>query len=368
MSMVTFGKPTKHVALPEWYARTREMCQTADTRQSDSINLRAEGRQLRGETAIKTKWDTYCNDSRLHDRVTELSRWQEVLEQCLQAVENETAKLTEEKAITERELEFLVTHLNTVAECIRQRDKRYGNDLVLSDKGDAELKSELGVIEHLKDLLASKCHAAWEEQNRLSEVRIKLQLDIGDKKDTLAVDKENCKMTKHCAGTSYKPNPLRIPKRCIPYEAWLEHSRYSKLNADNEISASRRLREAMFSLREKSRNDLQSQHDSTDYALRHRIYETQREKNELQWQHQKIMNEMEKMLKEVTNLEQAVLDKTNSVKLVETRLENRMFRPGAELVQDDAQSGLVDEALQLRQTCQDLFKKIDDGKLVIVSC
>lgn len=67
-------------------------------------------------------------------------------------------------------------------------------------------------------------------------------------------------------------------------------------------------------------------------------------------------------------MEQAVLDKTNSVKLVETRLENRMFRPGAELVQDDAQSGLVDEALQLRQTCQDLFKKIDDGKLVIVSC
>lgn len=44
----------------------------------------------------------------------------------------------------------------------------------------------------------------------------------------------------------------------------------------------------MFSLREKSRNDLQSQHDSTDYALRHRIYETQREKNELQWQHQKV--------------------------------------------------------------------------------
>jgi hypothetical protein len=81
-----------------------------------------------------------------------------------------------------------------------------------------------------------------------------------------------------------------------------------------------------------------------------------------------MMNEMEKMLKEVADLEQAVLDKTNPVKLAETRLENRMFRPGPELVQDEAQFGLVDEVLQLRQTCQDLIKKIDDGKLVLVLC
>lgn len=75
---------------------------------------------------------------------------------------------------------------------------------------------------------------------------------------------------------------------CIPYEAWQEHSRHNKLKADNEISASGRLREAMYSLREKTRNDLQAQHDATDYGLRRRIYETQREKNELQWQRQKV--------------------------------------------------------------------------------
>jgi tektin-2 len=74
-------------------------------------------------------------------RVTELSRWQEVLEQCLQAVKNEMAKLTEEKGATERELESLVTPLNILAECIRQRDSRYGNDLVRFDQADAELKN-----------------------------------------------------------------------------------------------------------------------------------------------------------------------------------------------------------------------------------
>jgi hypothetical protein len=66
--MVTFEKPAKHVALPDWHATTWEIRQTADARQSDSFNLRAEGRQLRSETDLKTKWDTYHNDARLHDR------------------------------------------------------------------------------------------------------------------------------------------------------------------------------------------------------------------------------------------------------------------------------------------------------------
>lgn len=74
-------------------------------------------------------------------RFTEVSQWQDVLEQCLQAVENEIAKLTEEKCATERELESLTLQLNTAAQCIRQRDSRYGNDLVLSDEGDSELKN-----------------------------------------------------------------------------------------------------------------------------------------------------------------------------------------------------------------------------------
>jgi hypothetical protein len=71
MSMVTFKKPTEHVALPDWYVRTWQMRQIADTRQSESFNLRGEGRQLRNETALRTKWDAYHNNARLHDRYTD---------------------------------------------------------------------------------------------------------------------------------------------------------------------------------------------------------------------------------------------------------------------------------------------------------
>lgn len=72
MSIVTFAKSLEHVSLPDWYARTWEMRQTSDTRRSDAFQLRNEGRQLRNETDIKTKWDTYMNDARLSDRVQEV--------------------------------------------------------------------------------------------------------------------------------------------------------------------------------------------------------------------------------------------------------------------------------------------------------
>jgi tektin-2 len=74
----------------------------------------------------------------------------------------------------------------------------------------------------------------------------------------------------------------------IAYKAWLEHSQYEKLKADNELVASGRLREVMCWAREKAHNDLRAQHDVTDYGLRRCIYDTQRQKNELQWQCQKV--------------------------------------------------------------------------------
>lgn len=40
----------------------------------------------------------------------------------------------------------------------------------------------------------------------------------------------------------------------------------------------------MYVPRERAQNDLTAQNDATNFALRKRIYETQRIKNELDWQ------------------------------------------------------------------------------------
>ena len=61
-------------------------------------------------------------------------------------------------------------------------------------------------------------------------------------------------------------------------------------------------------------------------------------------------------------MEDALLDKTNKLKLAETRLEHRTYRFGVELTRDDAQYGLTQEVLQLRAAQKVLQNKVDENK------
>jgi tektin-2 len=77
---------------------------------------------------------------------------------------------------------------------------------------------------------------------------------------------------------------------------------------------------------------------------------------------QQILQEMCKVEREIQDLEDALLDKTNKMKLAETRLENRTYRFGVELTRDDAQYGLTQEVLQLRAVQRALQAKVNDAK------
>lgn len=71
---------------------------------------------------------------------------------------------------------------------------------------------ELAMLESLKTMLKQRCMAAWEQMNRLNEVKSKLQQDLEDKEDSVQIDTYLLGIDKNCGGISYKPDPLRIPK------------------------------------------------------------------------------------------------------------------------------------------------------------
>ncbi|XP_022901941.1 tektin-2 [Onthophagus taurus] len=360
-SVVTFEKPLQHIGLADWNAKQWASQQTNDTRRNDAFMLRHQARQLRNETRIKTDWDTYHNNARLADRITEMIRWKDTLQACLNLINREVNALREEKFSTEKEFEALGIPISIVSECISMRDCRQGAELTYDD-GDTELKRELCVLENVKKLLIERCQSAWEKINRLDEVKFKVQLDINDKHESIELDKDQLTLDKNCANISYKTDPLRIPSASIPYETWLEHSKYTKLLADKELEDTCKLREALFVIREKARNDIRAQRDYVDFILRKRIYEIQRARNELEWQQLKMREEMEKVGKEIQSLEEALNNKDDARKLAETRLENRTYRPGFELARDEAEIGLKDEVTQLTQTQQDIANKLNCAK------
>lgn len=166
-----------------------------------------------------------------------------------------------------------------------------------------------------------------------------------------------------------------------------------KILAETELDDSAKMRESLFVSREKAINVLRAQQETTEHTLRKRIFETQRARNELEWQmlkvHKKaqciftiyivlifirpssstlhipypqIKEEMDKIQREIQALEQSLVDKMNALKLAETRLENRCQRPGMELCLDEVYAGLCDEVKQLKKTRLQLAEKLDSSK------
>ncbi|XP_018575761.1 tektin-B1 [Anoplophora glabripennis] len=361
MSVVTFEKPIAHSSLADWYASQWQNQQTNDTRRNDAFRLRHESRQLRNETKVQTEWDTYHNNVRLSDRILELDRWKQTLMALMDRINREMNLLKDEKFSTERELDALGIPLSVISECISMRDCRQGAELTYDD-GDMELKKELCVVETVKKLLVERCQAVWEKLNKLEEVKFKLNLEINDKSEALEIDRDQLNLDKNCANITFKTDSLRTVKGSIPYESWLEHSQYIKQLGDNELADTLKLRESLFVVRERARNDMLAQRDRVDFTLRKRIYETQKARNEIEWQQLKMREEMSKVIKEIQTLEDALLAKTDALKLAETRLENRSYRPSFELARDEPEQGLKNEVTQLRHTRKALIDKINCAK------
>lgn len=77
-----------------------------------------------------------------------------------------------------------------------------------------------------------------------------------------------------------------------------------------------------------------------------------------------MRDEMENCACEIKTLTTALNDKTDALKLAETRLENRAQRAGMELCMDEAHDGLIEEDRRLRATIKNLAEKINCAKSV----
>ena len=81
----------------------------------------------------------------------------------------------------------------------------------------------------------------------------------------------------------------------------------------------------------------------------------------------KTEKEIVEMRKDIAQMEEAIRAKEAPLKLAETRLENRTCRPsGMELCRDNAQYGLVNEVVEIKNTIKALKDKLKQEQWVIL--
>ncbi|XP_046561496.1 tektin-2-like [Haliotis rubra] len=359
--MATQLRPTTRFQPPDWFTSNYTISTNAERQRDASHQVRQEGRFLRNETDNQTKWDQHSNNVRLADRVDNIRKWKEILEKTLADIDKEIADLTESKEQTEQALEAKNLPLDVAIECLTLREGRQSIDVVQDDP-EGQLHKEVEVIEGIKKQLQQRVNESFEQLCLLQEARQQLQADLQDKNIALGIDIDQYNLTDRSPNISFKPDSLRVPKGSTTPQQWEDFSRYNKERAEAEMKASTRLREAIHHTLQQTANDLEAQRIATEYAFRKRIHEFERAKDELEWQKKNTEEEIADMENDIRGLEESIRAKINPMKLAQTRLENRTYRPNVELCRDAPQYGLTDEVKQLEATKRALEEKCNQAK------
>jgi tektin-2 len=360
-AMATHVKPAPRYATSDWHTSNHTLSTNSERQQTASHDIRQEGRFLRNETDNKTKWDQLDNNTRLADRVDNIRKWKDILEKTLADLDKEIQDLSDSKDETERSLEAKNLPTDVNIENLVTREGRQNIDLV-EDEVEDQLHNEQKVIEGIKKQLQQKVDESFEQLCVLQEARQQVLADLQDKNVALGIDVDQYNLTEESSGISYKPDPLRVPKGSTTPQQWEDFSRYNKERADAEMASSRRLREAIHHTLQQTDNDLQAQDTASDYALRKRIHEFERAIDQLNWQKKNTEEEIADMENDICRINDAIRAKINPMKLAQTRLENRTYRPNVELCRDNPQYGLTDEVKQLEATKRALEEKLKQSQ------
>jgi tektin-2 len=271
----------------DWMTNKHAISSDAEKTRNVSFQVRQEGRFLNNETDNQTWWDTHDNNVRLSDRLDDIEEWRQVLRYQIGDIDKELEAIRLTKHFCENMLNDMKVPLDVNIENHVTRDGRLGVDLV-RDEPESELKKETNVIDAIKRQLHQKCQESFDQIRRLDEARQQLLNDLNDKNVAHAIDEENLILTKHSSAISFKPNPLRIPKGSVTPQQWLAFSKYNKDRSDAEMQSSKRLRENIQHTMSQSTNNMNSQKNATEYAMRKRIHETEQARDELGWQKKNV--------------------------------------------------------------------------------
>ncbi|XP_067125216.1 tektin-2 [Centruroides vittatus] len=359
------NKPAIRYTPHDWNLNNLALEKISRDVNAKSVALRQDSLQLRHEAHNRIEWKLQDCNLRFCDRIDDVDHLYKNLERTIRDVEKETEILRDAKFNIERALVEKVPYVEAAKEIVRMRDQRHGIDLT-DDQVQENLSCELKLLDEIYCKMGNKSHECWEQLCKLKEIRDILCNDMKDKSYALAQDRRLKLLQPECVDDiSYKPRPLDIPPGIVGVQQWLDHSVRNCTKGEEITAAARTLIVNCWKTIRDTNNLLFRQREATQYAFRQRIHETQQARDNLAYQKNNLIDEIERMMKEVQNIERQIRAIRNPLKLNHTRLEDRKWRPRMELVADHVFWGLREEYAQLNKAKEELEEELNNARLIL---
>lgn len=351
---------TRYTAL-EWTQANLQAFNEADTNRNYSERLRCDAIRVLRETDERTAQGQRETGRRLGERITDITFWRNEAHTELERLLSETALLQDTRRALDKAIQDIEGPLHIAQECLYQREKRLGIDLV-HDSVEVSLLRE---VENLRDAQARLRALLDKTQAQLKNSRAaqhELETDVKSKEGALGTDNLCHQLNNFSRGINYYGGIERYDPTVSNAETWSENSNRRVQMSQAERSKSAQMRSDADNLINGCAQLIWDSWSNTNNALARRAAETLEAKSKLQMHLHKVQQEIFDVEKNIELLRKAILDKSNPLKVAHTRLEARSHRLNIELCRDYAQDSLVKEVQTITESIDTIHRKLQEAE------
>ena len=345
----------------DWHAANYSHNYSSKKELEQAKMLRDATMDLVGKACERARQNQTDVTKKIDKRLHKVTNWKSEVDKEAQAVAAEMKALSYHINLLENALNATNNPLEIPKKSLSVRRKRTGNDLVRDDV-EIQLYTEIELINSVQEALRRTLEQAMDQYRDLESCLKRLHKDSTDKGHAARQD-DSAYLTNNSSSllgyyrhaVEYDPNASSPPE-------WEAYSTNNITRARNSRSLSENLRRKIQDLLAKSMQQLNIQFNSVQQSLAKRINETTAAKRDLENQIRKVMGEIEAMKDNIEMLEKNLADLQTHLKVNNTRLEHRTYRPNIELCRDKPKHGLVSEYHALNGDINATKRRIQDSR------
>jgi len=346
---------------PEWVVSNQMQYANAEGERAAAERLVEESKRLCDETENRTNKTQRDVQKKFEQRIDDIKYWQNEVDDKLNGIKVEIDNLNAFKNRVEKAIESCKEPLHIAQQCLVNRQRRRGIDLVHDDP-EKELLKEVETIQGALALLERTREQAVEQLRVNRKARYNLEKDLKDKFSALSIDENNAELRNYSAGIKMKEGVAKIDATSVTPDDWESFSNENILAAEKQRNNSVALRSLIDGVLQSTANDMRRQRECVDISMTKRIAETRDAKEKLEDHLSKVLGQIKEMEDNVERLAKGIADKEAPMKLANTRLDNRSNRPNVELCRDQVQYRLVEEVGELNNSVASLSERLANSE------
>ncbi|XP_040297031.1 tektin-4 [Bufo bufo] len=360
--LATSGFRTAKYLLEEWQQGGYTSYYQAFSDRDCSEKGRHEAKQLAAECEARAQRSQADATKKLGERLLDVHFWRSELEREVRDLTAETeGLLLQQKSRLQRALDAAEIPYSIASDNLQSRERRVGAELV-RDGAEVELLREVELIRNVQDLLKRTLEQTIEQIRKNRDAKEKLEMDWSDKVEAYDIDNKSGRYNNQSTEIQFHHNSSKFEDNTSTPESWAQYSHENIYRAERERMASINLRSLVDSILQDTAEDLRSQCDAVNSALAKRCEEVEDVKRKLEDHLKKTLKEIGDQENNIAALKQAITDKEAPMKVAQTRLYQRSFRPNVELCRDPVQFRLVSEVGELTESVEFLKQKLEEAE------